>query len=349
MSQPLLPQLTHALHHPRALPALLRTLHTRAPATSATLLSLLLSYLANAAWLDYTLYRSLGTGGLAPGGVLGWLVHTFCLRPLAMARGREIDAKALPLADGELMGGRMTLEGLQERGTRPRTFGLMPHRQLEEGRKEGTEEYQVRRPRGRAWGCRQPPHQAREVADERGHTQAILAHVNHLAAHNTSLTRSLSVLEAHTAPSLQVTHAPAASRATSLSQLFLSGLHAPRSDASSASREFAHLHAHDGSMHVVLAPQDAALLLERRWGELHRLAGVAYRGSWWPPVWLPLPISAAARWAYLHDKARKGEKAKILPPTYCLVYAPRSREEVESVKMVLNAAATFALGHPPQL
>ena len=193
------------------------------------------------------------------------------------------------------------------------------------------------------------PHQLESWLTKGPTQQAILAHLDHLASHNASLLRSLSVLEAHTAPSLQVTHAPPASRATSLSQLFLSGLHAPRSDASSASREFAHLHAHDGSMHVVLAPQDAALLLERRWGELHRLAGVAYRGSWWPPVWLPMPISAAARWTYLHDKARKGAKAKILPPTYCLVYAPRSREEVESVKMVLNAAATFALGHPPQL
>lgn len=176
--------------------------------------------------------------------------------------------------------------------------------------------------------------------------QAILAHLNHLSERNPALKRSFSVLEAHTAPSLQVSH-DSGSEATALSQLFLSGLHAPRRDAASKQREFAHLHAHDGSLHVVLAPQDAALLLSRRWGELHRLAGAAYRGAWWPPSWLP--VSAATRWGYLSGQARARKTAKILPPTYCLVYAPRSQQEVESVKLVLNAAATFALGRAPQL
>jgi Family of unknown function (DUF5519) len=68
--------------------------------------------------------------------------------------------------------------------------------------------------------------------------------------------------------------------------------------------EIAHIHS-DGSLHVVLAPADAAQAIDKRWGELHPLAG----------------------------------RTRGLPATYVLLYAPRNPDEVAVVERFLNAAA----------
>lgn len=49
--------------------------------------------------------------------------------------------------------------------------------------------------------------------------------------------------------------------------------------------EIAHLHPADGSLHVALSPLDARVVVARRWGEFHPLAGVA-RGL--PEGWVLL-------------------------------------------------------------
>ena len=67
--------------------------------------------------------------------------------------------------------------------------------------------------------------------------------------------------------------------------------------------EIGHIHA-DGSLHVVLAPADAAQAIEHRWGQAHPAEG----------------------------------RAAGLPPTYVLLYAPRNPAEVAVAEQLLDAA-----------
>lgn len=87
-----------------------------------------------------------------------------------------------------------------------------------------------------------------------------------------------------------------------------------RADASAgggaANLEIGHIHPSDGSMHMILAPADADLVITRRWGERHGLAGVAFG----------------------------------LPLTYMLIYAPRNAAEVEVAARILAAAVRFVEG-----
>jgi len=74
--------------------------------------------------------------------------------------------------------------------------------------------------------------------------------------------------------------------------------------------EIGHVHA-DGSLHVVLAPADAAAAIEHGWGQLHPAGG----------------------------------RAAGLPSHYVLVYAPRNPDEVAVVERLLDAAATHMTGN----
>lgn len=76
--------------------------------------------------------------------------------------------------------------------------------------------------------------------------------------------------------------------------------------------EIGHVHA-DGSLHVVLAPADAAAAIERGWGQLHPASG----------------------------------RAAGLPATYVLVYAPRNSDEVAVAERLLDAAAAHMTGNQP--
>ncbi|CEH12979.1 hypothetical protein CBOM_00927 [Ceraceosorus bombacis] len=315
--------LKHVQSSMESVAGLAKGLYARAPASTATLLSLLLSYLITTARSDYVLYRSLGVGGLAPPGPIGWLVHTFILRPLAMSSGREKDPERLPVSDEQVQGQSLSLDLPKRKGNAPFTFGLMPHRQLDQ-----------------------------TLPEDGAMQKALASHFNKLATLNINLRPSISVLEAHNSPSLQVQHSPkdiSPAQIRSYARLFLSGLHAPRSDGSSPLKEFAHIHLHDGSLHLVLSPSHARIVLAQGWGELHRLAGAFYRGHWWPLLILPkwLANDAKARWGYLAQRAQSSRKAALLPPTYLMIYAPRDEEELQHVKRIIDAAAAFALGHEP--
>jgi hypothetical protein len=77
-------------------------------------------------------------------------------------------------------------------------------------------------------------------------------------------------------------------------------------------REMAHVHPpSDGSMHVVLAPDDCATVLARGWGELH-----------------PYALSG-----------------RVLP-TLAMVYAPRDEAEVDIALRIAGAALANARGAP---
>lgn len=76
--------------------------------------------------------------------------------------------------------------------------------------------------------------------------------------------------------------------------------------------EIGHMHPSDGSMHFSLSPSDTKEVLEKGWGELHGLAGQVYKGS------------------------------DILPATYTMVYSPRSKEELNVLKQILQAAVQYS-------
>jgi hypothetical protein len=79
---------------------------------------------------------------------------------------------------------------------------------------------------------------------------------------------------------------------------------AGHADARLSEGETAHIHPHDGSMHMIFSTADAASVLDAGWGERHPLAGV-------------LPE---------------------LPSTYIYVYPPRDGAELAIVAQLLNAA-----------
>lgn len=73
--------------------------------------------------------------------------------------------------------------------------------------------------------------------------------------------------------------------------------------------EVGHLHPSDASAHVVLGPADAQRVIDLGWGELHPLAG-----------------------------------SRGLPPTYTLLYPPRTAGDVEAIRAILAAAVAHATG-----
>lgn len=77
-----------------------------------------------------------------------------------------------------------------------------------------------------------------------------------------------------------------------------------------ARAEIAHMHALDGSMHMVLSPSDAVSAVRSGWAELHGLAG----------------------------------KAMKLPPTYVMVYAPQSSADLPLIRTLLRAAIAYRTG-----
>ena len=78
---------------------------------------------------------------------------------------------------------------------------------------------------------------------------------------------------------------------------------ATRNATCGAPPEVAHMHGSDGSLHLTLHPSDAGLIIEKGWGERHPLAG------------------------------------RTLPGGFCLVYAPRGKQELETVGKIVSAAA----------
>ncbi len=70
--------------------------------------------------------------------------------------------------------------------------------------------------------------------------------------------------------------------------------------------EAGHVHASDGSLHLVLRPADAKAVIEAGWGERHPLAGVQPFG---------------------------------LPRFYLMIYGPRDEQELAIVRMLFRRAA----------
>ncbi|RMZ02338.1 hypothetical protein D0860_07246 [Hortaea werneckii] len=77
--------------------------------------------------------------------------------------------------------------------------------------------------------------------------------------------------------------------------------------------EICHAHPSDGSLHLTLHPADARTVLEAGWGERHPIA----RGGWFE---------------------------RFVPGGFIMCYAPRDEREVETVLMIVRAAAWFVSG-----
>ena len=76
--------------------------------------------------------------------------------------------------------------------------------------------------------------------------------------------------------------------------------------------EIAHIHAIDGSMHMILSPSDAVCAIENGWAELHGLAG----------------------------------RSMGLPANYLMVYAPQTEADIRVVERLLAAAIAYMTAIP---
>lgn len=86
-----------------------------------------------------------------------------------------------------------------------------------------------------------------------------------------------------------------------------------------AQGEIGHVHP-DLSIHLCFSEADAKAIMEKGWGERHRLA-------------------RKAPWYYVRGKYPMG-----VPPTWVLIYGPRDEAELEVVKTFLTASAGFMTG-----
>ncbi|KAF8539127.1 hypothetical protein BDD12DRAFT_738370 [Trichophaea hybrida] len=77
--------------------------------------------------------------------------------------------------------------------------------------------------------------------------------------------------------------------------------------------EVCHAHPSDGSLHMTLHPEDIKTVLEAGWGERHPLS----RGGWC---------------------------SRFVPQQFVMIYAPRSKEEVETVMEIIKASVGWISG-----
>lgn len=351
-----------------AVQAVLAT-YRKAPITISLFASYFVSQLVSKLWLDYRLFIAL-PGGPLPKNVLGWLVHYLVLSPLSLHSswtGSKLVRAFLPRtkkgqstqsdADHLTTGVRIP----SRQGPAPTCAGTVPHRQLNQfcsgshGDEETSDSAEGRK-------------QAQEAVEH------VLSSMQKLAeAQPSHLRTGSSLIESHSTALFAVSHtlvtgSDNVSRSTrsarfpsTLSRRFLGGLKG----------EFVHVHCTssqdrsepasaspiDGSMHMTLHPDDAALIVKQGWGVLHSLAGFpSYSGFWigWP-AWLTRvwPSSTrSARW-WSSSAAPTAEGAKVskgrgLPPTYCLVYSPRNMDEARVVCNIIDASLSFAVGSRPQ-
>ena len=345
--------------------------YRKAPITLSIFASYFISKVCSKLWLDYRLFVSL-PGGPLPKNIIGWSIHYFVLSPLSLNSSWTSTklARCFFPTTSKSNTGRLSTgsELLPRKGPRPLTAGTIPHRQLDQFCYESGELSDT---------YNDTPLQVKEAeSSSKKQAQEAIQHVL------SSLQRQADVQPSHLrlGPSMIETHSTAlfaishtlvtgsdcVSRSTRSAQ-FPSNL--SRRFLSSTKGEFVHVHCQvtsesdsaeapwsvDGSLHMTLHPDDAALVVEQGWGELHSLAGFpSYSGFWigWP-AWLtrsrPSTMKSARWWSLSSVPTApdaRVSKALGLPPTYCLVFSPRNVEEANVVLEILQAATAFAIGYP---
>ncbi|KAI5795259.1 hypothetical protein EDC01DRAFT_615300 [Geopyxis carbonaria] len=101
--------------------------------------------------------------------------------------------------------------------------------------------------------------------------------------------------------------------ATSTFEKHCPGLFSNRQVNTTKMGEVCHAHDSDGSMHMTLHPEDVKTVLEAGWGERHPLS----RGGWC---------------------------RRFVPPGFVMIYAPRSKEEVETIVVIIKAGVCWVRG-----
>ena len=94
--------------------------------------------------------------------------------------------------------------------------------------------------------------------------------------------------------------------------------------------EICHAHPSDGSMHMTLHPEDIKTVLEAGWGGAFRSFSRDANAN----------LCAAER----HPLARGGWCSRFVPQGFVMIYAPRSRDEVETVMEIIKAGIGWISG-----
>jgi hypothetical protein len=95
--------------------------------------------------------------------------------------------------------------------------------------------------------------------------------------------------------------------------------------------EIGHPHESDGSMYVLLHPEDIKTIIEAKWGERHPIANT----TWYWLNWFHRPGLAAG------GKTRRPP----VPEYLCFIYSPRNEEDMATIKRIIAAAASFVTGN----
>ncbi|SNX83476.1 uncharacterized protein MEPE_02183 [Melanopsichium pennsylvanicum] len=334
--------------------------YRKAPVTISLFASYFVSQLVSKLWLSYRLFVAL-PGGPLPNNLFGWAIHYFALSPLSLHSAwtrssliRSFLPKVGALDQTKLSTG-VALPKRQ--ACTPSTAGTIPHRQLDQfssitdcsATQAGQQDLLLK--------------QAQEAVQ---YSLAVL--LKEAESQPSHLRFGPSMIESQSTALFAISHtlvtaSDNVSRSTrsaqfpcTLSRRFLSSLKG----------EFVHIHCtpsraaqeavQDGSLHMTLHPNDAALVVDQGWAELHPLAGFpSYSGFWFGwPAWLTSlrpPKTGSARWwsstTVPTDKSVKVKKALGLPPTYVMVYSPRNQDEANVVHHIIRAAIMFAIGSRP--
>lgn len=329
-------------HTKPAVQAVIET-YRKAPITIGLFASYFLSQIVSKIWLDYRLFVAL-PGGPLPKNIFGWAVHYFVLSPLSLhSSWTSTPLVRCFLPKTSLQKGALSIGASipKRRGARALTAGTIPHRQLDQFQSKANDVKAAKK----------------EAEEAVNHILSTLqneadAQPSHVRIGPSQIESDSTALFAisHTL----VTETGSVSRSTRSAQ-FPSAL--SRRFLSSVKGEFIHVHnipgTEDGSLHLTLHAEDAVLVVEKGWGELHPLAGFpSYSGFWigWP-AWLSrlrTPSTGSARWwsssSLPKSENSKVSKAKGLPPTYCLLYSPRNMDEARVVEDIIKASIAFAIG-----
>ena len=240
------------------------------------LIVLLFSLLASLYFLiilDYRFFLSIGPGGV-PANKTGYL--RICLLQLIARSKNNVLVPPKAPVDSRFRPYFKHLEALPQRNSpRPRTAGLVPHRQITQ---KGSNQ---------------------DIFDL---TTALREFVR---KNPTTVQEGRSCFEKH---SLGLFLTPSLAdytlfNAKNNNNSNYTKPHVVRNPTCGVPPEIAHMHDSEGSLHLTLHPQDAAVVIKQGWGERHPLAG---------------------RW---------------LLDGFMLIYAPKGEEELAAVMEIIKAAA----------
>ncbi|KAL2424200.1 hypothetical protein ABEF95_004333 [Exophiala dermatitidis] len=253
------------------LPTRFRNAATPVITTTAVVIGTIGSFaLARWAWTDYQAYLGYGPGGL-PYNVFGWLITTTVLRALAID---TLDVRKLETDPDQRTWVAAETEKLPERkGPRP-TLGrhAVPQRQMDQFAPEEIQK-------------------------------------NLITSFESIVTKNPTLI--HFKPSQYERRHEAIWVAESVDASKTPfGSTKNKNNKNKYPLEISHVHPNaDCSVHVVLAPRDAARVIRAGWGQLHGLAG-----------------------------------SKVIPKSYVFLYAPRTREELNVIMELVWAGVGYMTG-----